>query len=221
MEELYATGFNAWNQLRFEEGADSSDEPDDISSFTCVLRDDEGIDAVWPFFSYTLESFAGFSDVVQVVAYDTGFAALSSTGQVYTWGDERFAICLGRDTDDDNPAHRPALVEDLQDLPTGRIVKIAAAGYILAALTAGNDLYCWGHPGRSSPTLNGLTDRPSPIDIDDNDIADVGVGESHLIALTSGGQVYVVGDNTNGQLVDSTNSSWTEKFLPNRTEEFG
>ena len=52
--ELYATGFNAWNQLRFDRGADSSEEPDDVSSFTCVLRDDEGIDFVQPFFSYTL-----------------------------------------------------------------------------------------------------------------------------------------------------------------------
>lgn len=49
---LFATGHNAWNQLRFESPA-VEDEPDDIPRFTCVLRDD-AIDRVRPFLSYTL-----------------------------------------------------------------------------------------------------------------------------------------------------------------------
>ncbi|KAK0706785.1 hypothetical protein B0T26DRAFT_472630 [Lasiosphaeria miniovina] len=62
--ELYAAGFNAWNQLRFppqshagqqeKEKEEVDDEPDDLSSFTCVLRDKDGIDDVEPFLSYTL-----------------------------------------------------------------------------------------------------------------------------------------------------------------------
>lgn len=36
-----------------------------------------------------------------VVAYETGFAALSLTGEVFTWGDERYASCLGRDISDE------------------------------------------------------------------------------------------------------------------------
>lgn len=46
-------------------------------------------------------SFTGFSDIVQLLAHSTGFAALSSTGEVYTWGDERFVGCLGRDVTDE------------------------------------------------------------------------------------------------------------------------
>ena len=48
---LYATGLNAWNQLQFERP--SVEEPDDMSSFTCVLHDVD-IDHIRPFFSYTL-----------------------------------------------------------------------------------------------------------------------------------------------------------------------
>jgi hypothetical protein len=50
---LYATGFNAWGQLHFERPRDEDDrEPEDISTFTCVLQDDD-IDEIRPFFSYT------------------------------------------------------------------------------------------------------------------------------------------------------------------------
>jgi alpha-tubulin suppressor-like RCC1 family protein len=92
------------------------------------------------------------------------------------------------------------LVGDLEDLPTGRIVKVAAGGYLIAALTSGNDLYCWGgHPGRP-PLIDDLTGFPSPVVIEDNDIVDVAVGDFHVIALTEARQVFVTGENTNGQL---------------------
>jgi alpha-tubulin suppressor-like RCC1 family protein len=41
---------------------------------------------------------------------------------------------------------------------------------------------------------------PYPIDLGDHDIIDVGVGESHMIALTAGGHIYVIGVNQDGQL---------------------
>ena len=38
--ELYASGFNAWNQLCFDSTVSDGDtEPKDLSSFTCVLED--------------------------------------------------------------------------------------------------------------------------------------------------------------------------------------
>jgi alpha-tubulin suppressor-like RCC1 family protein len=103
-----------------------------------------------------------------------------------------------------SPGNIPSPVTDLDDLPTGPITKLAAGGYILAALTAGNDLYCWGQAGRSpgSVTLDdNLTDAPSPVLIDDDkDVLDVAVGETHMIVLTADRAVYVLGDNANGQL---------------------
>lgn len=135
-----------------------------------------------------------------MVAYETGFAALTPDGDVYSWGDERYAACLGREVSEDMPADQPALVTALQDLPTGPIVKIAAGGYMLAALTSGNDLYLWGgHPGRKA-ILPDVSDEPMPIDIDGRDVADVAVGDSHLVVLMIDGDIFVIGDNTNGQL---------------------
>lgn len=50
------------------------------------------------------------SRVTQLVAYETGFAALSSTGQVWTWGDERYAACLCREPTDDRYLHIKPMV---------------------------------------------------------------------------------------------------------------
>lgn len=151
----------------------------------------------------------------QVVAYDTGFAALTSTGDVYTWGDERYGACLGRDVSEESPAEKPGLVAALQDLPTGPISKIAAGGYMLAALTAGNDLYMWGgHPGRKTVPTD-ISEEPTPVVIDEQDVADVALGEAHMIVLTTEGSVYVIGQNGNGQLglpIESTDS-WTQVDL--------
>ena len=49
--ELYASGFNAWDQLRFDKT--NGTEPEDISGFTCVLKDDT-IHDIKAFLSYTL-----------------------------------------------------------------------------------------------------------------------------------------------------------------------
>ncbi len=90
-------------------------------------------------------------------------------------------------------------MHQLDDLPTGPGSKIAAGGYTLAALTRGHDLYCWGcHPGRSA--ILELAADPMPVVVEDKDIADVGVGDLHMVVLTTDGQVFVVGDNGNGQL---------------------
>ena len=49
--QLYATGFNGWNQLRFDDSG--PEEPEDISHFTCVLQDD-ALSDLEPYLSHTL-----------------------------------------------------------------------------------------------------------------------------------------------------------------------
>ncbi|KAI3394305.1 hypothetical protein diail_2952, partial [Diaporthe ilicicola] len=151
----------------------------------------------------------------QIVAYETGFAALTTTGDVYTLGDERYSACLGRETSPAKTADEFGLVTALQDLPTGPISKIAAGGYMLAALTTGNDLYLWGgHPGRKTIPAD-ITDEPTPVDIEENDIADVAVGETHVLVLTTDGEVFIIGANENGQLglASKSEESWSRVRL--------
>lgn len=157
----------------------------------------------------TCTHFIGFPGVVQVVAYDVGFAMLTADGQVWTWGDSRFPECLGRDVAD-SPINRPGRVIALDDLPTGPIVKLAAGGHVLAAVTRGKDLYCWGgYPGRRPVLPEGVTGEPAPIIVttatadsstEEADVVDVGVGDGHMIVLAADGSVYVIGNNANGQL---------------------
>ncbi|KAK6845087.1 hypothetical protein PG995_015197 [Apiospora arundinis] len=156
--------------------------------------------------------FPSLCDVSQLVAYETGFAALSSTGQVWTWGDERYEACLSREVSDASPAEEPGTIAELEDLPTGKVKKLAAAGYLLMALTEGNDLYAWGgHPGLPG-FLDDISASPSPVVIEDHDVADCAVGQSHAVVLTLSGEVYTAGANANGQLgiTTETDSPWSK-----------
>ncbi|KAI2642219.1 regulator of chromosome condensation 1/beta-lactamase-inhibitor protein II [Xylaria nigripes] len=167
------------------------------------------------------QTFYGLEDIIQLIAYETGFVALSRHGKVWSWGDERYPASLGREITASSPAERPALVEDLDGLPSGSIKKIAAAGYTVLALTEGNDLYAWGgHPARR-PILETLSSCPNLVDVEEKDILDFSVGEMHMIVLASDGGVYVTGENTNGQLglpAEKT-STWTKVHLSPVGEE--
>ncbi|ETS77376.1 hypothetical protein PFICI_11250 [Pestalotiopsis fici W106-1] len=144
--------------------------------------------------------FHDLGNIIQITSYETGFVALSDEGKVWSWGDGRFSACLGREVTDEFPANAPGLVTDLVELPTGKITKIAAGGYLVMALTEGNDLYAWGgHPGLPA-MFDGLSESPTPVDVDDSDVVDFSVGSSHAALLSKDGHLFAVGDNTNGQL---------------------
>ena len=85
------------------------------------------------------------------------------------------------------------------------IRKVAAGGYTVAALTDSGSLYAWGveSPGthRRQQAILGLSGIPNYVEVgDDEDVQDMAVGESHAIALTADGSIYVIGGNENGQL---------------------
>lgn len=85
-----------------------------------------------------------------------------------------------------------------------------------AALTEGNDLYVWGGRPGQTKLLEDLTGAPTPIDLDGQDVLDVAVSMNHMIALTSEGKLFVVGDGGNGQLgLDVKElAAWKEMTLP-------
>ncbi|KAI0011678.1 RCC1/BLIP-II [Xylariaceae sp. FL0662B] len=183
-----------------------------------IIAEYDGMNTIFQYSSRSVvqtdrkQDFSGIGPIIQLVAYETGFVALTQDGHVWTWGDERYAACLGRETTDETPAERPGIVEELEDLPTGKVTKISAAGYNIVALTEGHDLYAWGgQPGRRA-LIEGLSSSPMPVVVEESDILDCGVGESHMIVLTQEGDVYVIGDNTNGPLGLPVNeaTSWTK-----------
>jgi alpha-tubulin suppressor-like RCC1 family protein len=52
------------------------------------------------------EDFGQLKEILQIVANQTAFTALSRAGRVWTWGDVRFEACLGREVscERSNPA---------------------------------------------------------------------------------------------------------------------
>ncbi|KAF5666150.1 e3 ubiquitin ligase HERC6 [Fusarium denticulatum] len=162
--------------------------------------------------------------VRQITAYDAGFIILLEDGAVLSCGDPRFRDCLGREVDESSPASEPGVIQDLNDL--GEPIKnIAAAGYTAAALTESGGLYLWGMaaPGSHSRhnVFQDITELPNYFEVDgDKDVQDIGLGESHAIALTTDGCIYIIGSNTNGQIglgkeVQDPISSWKKMdFTP-------
>ncbi|PHH72272.1 hypothetical protein CDD80_4652 [Ophiocordyceps camponoti-rufipedis] len=150
------------------------------------------------------QSWTPHSPVQTMAAFDTGFVILHDDGTVSTLGDARFEDCLGRDVTKDSPANLPGIVTDLSDL--GEPMKhISASGYTLAALTESGAMYVWGLPSRGLQRRPGafpdLSRVPNYVEIDDGkDVQDMAVGDSHALALTTDGLIYVIGGNDNGQL---------------------
>lgn len=85
-------------------------------------------------------------------------------------------------------------------MPTGKICKIASGGYYSAALTTSNDLYLWGGRPGQPKIVDDLEDYPTPVDVNGLDWNDVAIGHDHIIALSTEGEVWVIGDGSNGQL---------------------
>ncbi|POR32954.1 E3 ISG15--protein ligase Herc6 [Tolypocladium paradoxum] len=145
------------------------------------------------------------SPVRTIAAFDAGFVILYQDGTVATLGDARFEDCLGRDITDDSPAEEPGIVADLANL--GEPIKhVSAGGYALAALTESGGIYLWGmSPSgaqRRQQPFSTLCGVPNYVEVDDdgNDVQDVALGDSHAIALTTDGSVFVIGDNSSGQI---------------------
>lgn len=148
---------------------------------------------------------------VQLVAAAATFLLLMEGGEVYSWGDPRYQS-LGRGTGiDGTPAEEPGVIEALGGL---RIVKVACGGWLGAALSEDGAVYLWGAaspPGGGEGCIGCLREAGAgevvlvelPGDSDAGeplDLVDVAVGDAHVAAVTADGQLFVVGDNRNGQL---------------------
>lgn len=78
----------------------------------------------------------------QLVSNATTTTALTRDGQVYTWtADPRYPICLGRPSAPDTTSDVPHPVPYLSET---KIVKIAAGGYMTAAISDDGELFLWG-----------------------------------------------------------------------------
>jgi alpha-tubulin suppressor-like RCC1 family protein len=142
--------------------------------------------------------------VVQVAAGDSHSLAVTSTGQLYTFGFNNFGqlgIATNSGTEDPNPT--PTLV----GLPgaTGPVVQAAAGTEDSVAVTSTGQLYAFGDNfyGELGFATN-TNANPTPMLVrlpgETGPVVQVAAGGAHSLVVTSSGQLYAFGDDSWGQL---------------------
>ena len=150
-------------------------------------------------------------------------AALTSTGRIFTWGDNSFGR-LGDGTT--LSKSRPTEITSQFNLLSGEIIQNVFLGDLhSAALTSIGRLFTWGNNTYGQLGDGTTTHRAMPTDIknqfileNDEVILNVSLGANHSSVLTSNNRMFIWGNNIYGQLGDSTT---TNKVIPfNLTNQF-
>ena len=147
--------------------------------------------------------------VVTSVAAGHDFAlAVTSTGQVYAWGNNSDGQ-LGNNSTTQSDV--PVAVQ----MPSRTYVTAVAAGHDSSyALTATGSIYAWGNNSDGQLGNNSTTqsDVPAFVQLYYPNVAKaIAAGSDHVLALTASGQVYAWGYNNDGQL---GNGGTTESNVP-------
>lgn len=134
----------------------------------------------------------GLSGVIAVANARNAFYALSSNGEVYSWGTSNTFGQLGRDGD----MAVPAKVEGLSN-----IVKIDAGVSFGAALDKSGKLCTWGRGdhGQLGTGSDESVSRPTAVQQLDS-VKDFAAGPGGMVAVNKDGRVYTWGENGEGQL---------------------
>ncbi|WP_347261229.1 Ig-like domain repeat protein [Rudaea sp.] len=146
---------------------------------------------------------AGLTGGVAAIAAG-GFhtCALTEAGAVKCWGaNGEGQLGNGSATDKPSPA-------DVAGLVSG-VAAIAMGGYHTCALTAAGGVKCWGANDDGQLGNNSTAANPTPVDVAGltNGAVAVAAGDFHTCATTTTGGVKCWGDNSNGQLGDSSTTT--------------
>ena len=124
---------------------------------------------------------------------------VKNDGTIYTWGSDNKLGQLGRTGDTTEPAQVKG-----NNLDTNKVVQAAVGNSFVVVLTSDGAVYSWGvnTSGQNGYGYAKSYNRtPVATAIPRGKvITQIAVGESHVIALSSDGDVYAWGNNDNGQL---------------------
>eukprot|EP00794_Sanderia_malayensis_P012026 gene12026-13267_t len=136
--------------------------------------------------------------VVQVVCGSNHCMALTASGQVYSWGDNKYGqLGTGEERDFSTT---PTEVSSLSQLP---IYLLAAGGAHSFVLTISGTLFGWGKNQFGQLGLGDEEDRKVPTCVKvlkSKFVRYVCCGEEHTAALTKEGRVFTFGCGNKGQL---------------------
>jgi alpha-tubulin suppressor-like RCC1 family protein len=154
----------------------------------------------------------------QIAAGTYDSFALTSTGEVFSWGDDSSGQ-LGRST---TPANTADATPDLVSFAgiLGQITSLAAGGAHTLALSSTGQVFAFGadSSGQLGPKGNGtsINETPVPVSLPANSgpPVQIAAGSDFSFVLTSTGALYAFGDNFYGQLGSTTNNNTND---PNAT----
>jgi len=187
--DLYTWGLNSYGQLGYV-STSSIEITDQILPFTPLPT-----------------RVPGVCNVVSVSLGANHIAALTSNGDLYTWGSD-YSGQLGHDyTTTDSLGYpytcTPAKIPGLEN-----VTAVSSGGSVTAAICENGDLYTWGENyygqlGYPSVEITDMgqpyTSVPTKVPGLSNVIA-VALSGSHCAAITAAGDLYTWGSNSSGEL---------------------
>ena len=144
---------------------------------------------------------------VQIAAGVEQSLALTSTGQLYAFGGNRYGE-LGKAANAGTPTPNPTPTPVTLPGASGQVVQIAAGVEQSLALTSTGQLYAFGgnRYGELGNAANAETPAPNPtparvsLPSAAGPVRSIAAGGFHSLALTASGLIYAFGRNTDGQL---------------------
>jgi alpha-tubulin suppressor-like RCC1 family protein len=133
--------------------------------------------------------------------------ALTTTGSAYCWGEGAYGR-LGTGTTSNQSSPTPVI------MPAGTTFSAISAGrFHTCAIATGGTAYCWGEGDNGRLGTGNITDRTSPTAVNmpaGTAFSAISAGEWHTCAVTTTGDGYCWGNNSQGQLGDASTTQRTE-----------
>ena len=147
------------------------------------------------------------TNIVKVAAGSEHSVALSSSGELFTWGQgEGGLLGLGHTESAFSPQRLAAIDE------TDPVTDVVCGGLHTLALTSSRRVFSWGRGegGQLGTSLEGMVRGgehdifqllPTPVlDLDGLDVVQIAAGDAHSVALDASGNVWTWGFSSSGQL---------------------
>jgi alpha-tubulin suppressor-like RCC1 family protein len=144
---------------------------------------------------------SGVSGVTRVAAGAQHTCALTVSGSVHCWGNNQF-YQLGNPIPENHV--QPSRVVNLSDA-----IDLVAGALHTCALRANGAVICWGYNSNGQLGNRTTTDQFAPVSVIgiSSQVVEIAAGEYHTCARTIIGEMWCWGNNTYGQLGDSSTSN--------------
>lgn len=140
---------------------------------------------------------------VTFIAVSAGYShamALSSAGEVYTWGSDTYGQ-LGNGSTSSDPVKVPTKITVHE---SKKVVAVAAGYSFSVALLSDGSVYAWGINDKNQTGVDGETSVHAPTVIEGVTATAIAAGENNAAAIGHDGLIWSWGGNAGGQVSKSS-----------------